>query len=217
MSIKSRLYGMIPGVRIILMHHLAEEADELCDCVIANENFELFVKEKRFISLENAVKNPSANAGAYCLTIDDGLADLYDIHRITQTMQIPITAFISSRMLDHPGYITTRQLQEMVKDPLVAVGSHGCTHIKLSGAADELSKEEIFSSKSELESLLKREVSFFAYSNGIATERDLDYVKQAGYKYAFGVVPRKHTALTKSIQPYLLPRYNLTNDTFAAI
>ena len=106
MSIKSILYSFLPGVRIMCMHHLSASSDSLCDCVINKENFLSFCLGKRFVSLDVAIKSPALNDNSYVLTIDDGLADLYDIFCLTQELRIPISAFVSSDFIGLPGYIS---------------------------------------------------------------------------------------------------------------
>lgn len=215
MSLKSDLYSLIPGVSILMMHHMCERPDELSDCVISRENFLKVLAGKRFISWDKAVEHPSQNNGAYSLTIDDGLADLYEIYLICRERGIPITAFISTGFIGQDGYISKDRLLEMANDPLVTIGSHGQTHTRLTDCDGDRAKTEIFFSKKALEDLLEKEIKLYAYPNGAFTDRDLSFVKSAGYRWAFSVVPRKNTFLTKRFSRLAIPRFNLTNDTFS--
>jgi peptidoglycan/xylan/chitin deacetylase (PgdA/CDA1 family) len=74
---------------------------------------------------------------------------------------------------------------------------------------------EIYESKKKLETLIEKEVKYFAYSNGRFTKTTKDLVKKAGYVYALGVTPRPFNFVTK-LRVWDLPRYNLTNKTFGS-
>ena len=214
MSIKSRIYNILPGVKIIGMHHMCDAPDELCDCVISKANFERFISGKSFVTLEEAITHPASNNGSYCITIDDGLADLYDIYLLTKEKNIPIAAFVSSSLVGQPGYISEKQLKTMTNDPLVTIGSHGRTHIKLTECDDAKVRNEMCLSREELFAIVGTRTKFFAYPNGAFSAREEKMLKNAGYTYAMSVIPRKNTIVTKMMMPYAIPRYNLTNETF---
>ena len=148
------------------------------------------------------------------LTIDDALDNLYtEIYPICKENKVPFTAFISANLLDKPGYITTEQLIEMSQNSLVTIGSHGCSHIKLTDCEINAAYNEIISSKEKLECILKKKVDLIAYPNGAINKSILKLTKKAGYKYGFGVIPRKCNILSKLLNKYSLPRYNLTDNT----
>lgn len=218
MSVKSRVYNVLPGAKILMMHHMGEHIrDQMSSCVISPEHFKKCISGKDFSTLDDIICHPWKNNGKYCLTIDDGLRDLYDIYQIAKKAGIPITAFVSTALIDKQGYITTSQLVEMAEDSMVTFGSHGRTHKKMSECSDAEAKEEIIRSKQELEAILHQEVRFFAYPNGVHSQREINLVRQAGYAYALGVIPRKHTVVTKYHTRYSLPRFNLTDDTYGVL
>lgn len=218
MSVKSWAYNALPGAKILMMHHMGVHIrDQRSSCVISPEHFKEYIFGKDFSTLDDVICHPWKNNGKYCLTIDDGLRDLYDIYQLTKNAGIPITAFVSTALIDKQGYITTPQLEEMAEDPMVTFGSHGRTHKKLSECSDAEAKEEIIRSKRELEAILQQEVRHFAYSNGVHSPREINLVRQAGYTYALGVIPRKHTVVTKYYTRYSLPRFNLTDDTYGVV
>ncbi len=218
MSIKSRVYNSLPGIKILAMHHIGEHIpDQISSCVISSIHFKEFISNKSFSELDDAIDHPWGNNARYCLTIDDGLSDLYDIYQIVKEKSIPITAFISTLLIDTKGYITREQLVEMAENPLVTIGSHGRTHRMLSDCSDVEASEEIITSKQELEALINEKVRYFAYPNGVYSGREIDFVRMAGYEYAFGVIPRKHTIVTKYNSQYCLPRFNLTDDTYGVL
>ena len=68
---------------------------------------------------------------------------------------------------------------------LHTIGSHTITHPILTKCNDDISKYEISESKNILERWTKKPVKYFAYPNGSYSEREIHYVKDAGYEKAF--------------------------------
>lgn len=217
-SFLRKIYNKFKHVNVIMAHHVCDDEPIIPSCIISKEGFREYVSGKKFVSIDTALRSISKNNKSYILTVDDALDDLYtEIYPVCKANGIPFTAFISDDLIDKEGYITTEQLVEMAGDPLVTIGSHGCTHIKLNECDDDQARYEIMESKSKLEKTIGKEVLVYAYSNGVASKRDIKLVKKAGYKYAFGVTPRKCNKISLIKDRYLLPRYNLTNDTFKKI
>ena len=197
-----------------MVHHVADIEPIIYSCIISKQNFSTYITNRKFIPVSNALKSISKNHKSYVLTVDDALDDLYtDIYPVCKKHNIPFTAFISAELLNKPGYITTEQLIEMSKNPLVTIGSHGCNHIKLNSCDEETARYEIFYSKEKIEKLINKKVDLIAYPNGAVNKYILKLTKKAGYKYGFGVTPRKCNIISKHFNKFLLPRYNLTNDT----
>ena len=214
-SLLRRVYNKFKHVNIIMAHHVCDSEPLVYSCIISTNGFKEYVKDKKFVAIDFALKSISQNNGAYVLTVDDALDDLYtEIYPVCKANNIPLTAFISVDLLDKEGYITTEQLVEMSRDPRVTIGSHGCTHIKLNECDDAQARYEICESKKKLESIIGKQVFAYAYSNGVASKRDIKLVKKSGYKYAFGVRPRKCNAISLVVDRFVLPRYNLSNETF---
>jgi len=64
------------------------------------------------------------------------------------------------------------------------IGSHGCQHLELAKATESEQRDEIFRSKSELESLLGIAPEFYAYPFGSYTEPVKGMLREAGYRGA---------------------------------
>ena len=143
----------------MMLHHVS--AGKYSPCVLSTENFIGFLdSNQKYISIDELLKSSASKyKDAIAITIDDGLYDLYTVaYPLLLERKIPFTAFVSADLLDQEGYITTEQLKEMSRNPLVTIGSHGCTHKCL----DELSIEEqiyeINESKQKLEALIEKEI-----------------------------------------------------------
>lgn len=217
-SLLRKIYNNFKHVKIIMVHHVCDNEPRVFSCIMSTNGFKEYVKCKRFVALNEAMRSISKNHGSYVLTVDDALDDLYtEIYPVCRENNIPFTAFISADLLDKEGYITTEQLVEMSRDPLVTIGSHGCTHVKLDECDDAQARYEIYDSKRKLESIIGKPVFAYAYSNGVASKRDIKLVKKSGYKFAFGVRPRKCNAISLITDRFTLPRYNLSNETFKTL
>jgi len=75
------------------------------------------------------------------------------------------------------------------QEELVTIGSHGVTHSDLTRLPEEQARQEIMDSRTELESLLGKEVRFFAFPYGAYNERAVQWAKDAGYCRAFSIIP----------------------------
>jgi len=132
------------------------------------------------------------------VTFDDGFADFQkNALPILKQWEIPATLFmVSQRINEDNDWMHTRgfprrpllsleQLRE-VRDAGVTIGSHTCTHVRLSEISCDKEKlhEELQTSKQELEQALDQEVRHFAYPFGLHDPATVAAVKEAGYKTA---------------------------------
>ena len=67
------------------------------------------------------------------------------------------------------------------------IGSHGCRHLELAKADEKQKCDEIFRSKSQLESLLGIAPEFYAYPYGSYTEPVKGMLREAGYRGAVSI------------------------------
>lgn len=72
---------------------------------------------------------------------------------------------------------------------LVSVGAHSITHPRLPQVDRQAASAEIAGSKAQLERLLGREVTLFAFPYGEYNEDVVDLCREAGYRHAFTIVP----------------------------
>ena len=217
-SFLRKAFKKFKSAKIIMLHHVSE-GKAYSPCIISTQNLNEFLsRNKKYLCIDQLLSSSKKQfQDGVVITIDDGLYDLYTVaYPLLTQNSIPFVAFISADLLDKEGYITTAQLLEMSKNPLVTIGSHGCTHQCLDELDIQQQKYEIEESKKKLEEILKIKVNYFAYSNGRYNKYTKKLVKKAGYKYAFGVMPRVFNCITKT-KKYLLPRINLTNQTFKSI
>lgn len=205
----------LPASYIVMFHHV--EGDPLIKksgCVLDSCKFVEFTDKYAAYcaSLNDVVKRRKKNKIA--ITFDDGLEDVFAVaYPILKQKQIPFSVFVVTDFLDTPGYITKEQLRILSEDALVTIGSHGMTH-EVFPKLNSLEKEkELCFSKNKLEEMIGKKVDFFAYSHGQYDKESLKLVRC--YRYALSVKERPLILPTR--KRYLLPRYNVDNNTYEKI
>ena len=84
-------------------------------------------------------------------------------------------------------YINEIQIREMNKE-FECIGSHAHSHLPLSQLSNKESEYEMKLSKSALENIVKKEITYISYPSGnknAVNRRDADLAKKIGYKYGF--------------------------------
>ena len=80
---------------------------------------------------------------------------------------------------------------------------------------DQESASEIRDSKAKLEGWLGKEMAHFAYPNGLYGEREIQLLKESGYKTAYTTIP-KYLTRENFDNLFTLPRFDvLENVSFA--
>ena len=86
------------------------------------------------------------------------------VEQSTQDVILPVSVDHDYRML------TTHEIVELAKHPLVEIGAHTRTHPYLSRLEHAEALNEVLNSKSRLEEILSRDIRYFAYPHGDYTE-----------------------------------------------
>jgi peptidoglycan/xylan/chitin deacetylase (PgdA/CDA1 family) len=72
---------------------------------------------------------------------------------------------------------------------LVTIGSHSCTHPRLSRLAPNDAREEIEGSRAKLQSLTTQDIRLFAFPYGDHDASTVELCRMAGYEAVFGTTP----------------------------
>jgi peptidoglycan/xylan/chitin deacetylase (PgdA/CDA1 family) len=94
------------------------------------------------------------------------------------------TGFVQEHERGEPARQALSRDEILEMAPFVDFGSHTRFHPILPRCADEEAWREIAESKRELEALLGRSVSHFAYPNGDYGPREMEFVRRAGFRSA---------------------------------
>ncbi|WP_416202904.1 polysaccharide deacetylase family protein [Acinetobacter sp. LoGeW2-3] len=136
------------------------------------------------------------------ITFDDGYLDnLENAFPILEKYQAKATIYVvvdrhdrdwstykkahhNSGELAHEPKLNDIQVKQLSNSGLIEIGSHTMTHANLSKLDDVASLKELTESKHQIEALIAKPVTSFAYPFGIYSQRDVELAKQAGYSNA---------------------------------
>jgi peptidoglycan/xylan/chitin deacetylase (PgdA/CDA1 family) len=118
------------------------------------------------------------------LTFDDAWADNH-AHALGPLSRhgLPAMLYAPSRLLDRSGYMTRNQLLEMDAGG-VTIGAHSRNHPDLRACNPRELESEIRGSKEDLEDLIGKPVTSFAYPTGLLDDRVVEAVRAAGFTSA---------------------------------
>ena len=205
MAILSRL--SFERGRIFMLHHVGEHENEFC---ISPENLTLILKRYKDKTIKLSEWQKSKEV-FYAFTIDDVPEDFfYNGYPIFVKYSVPFTLFISTSLLDTPGYITSQQLIEMLENPLCDIGSHGTEHSFFKGLSAMDRIDFLKDSKRKLEQICSRPIDLFAFPYGsyYACGFCDRHLVNEYYKYGFGTVNAPITS-PELLKAYFLPRINI--------
>jgi peptidoglycan/xylan/chitin deacetylase (PgdA/CDA1 family) len=127
---------------------------------------------------------PSARARGIVLTFDDAWADNHaNALAPIAAYRLPATLYVPSRLLGTPGYMTRSQLLEMAAAG-ITIGAHSRTHADLRTCGRDDLRREVRGSKDDLENLIGRAVTSFAYPVGLLNDEVVRAVTAAGFTSA---------------------------------
>jgi len=132
------------------------------------------------------------------LTFDDGHRGHYQyVFPLLKTLNSPATFFIIADNNILNGYMTNDMIKEVSESGLVNIGSHTRSHM-LMQYGKLRRDQEIAGSKFDLETLLGKPVTAFAYPYGAMSKTIEKEVKASGYDLAFRIGPEViHTSSTR--------------------
>lgn len=204
-ELQDRVYllflGKKPPARQIVLYYHAVTEDELPKF---SKQMDFLLRFTKPFSIANGNCRFKAGERYAAVTFDDGLSET--VRRVIPELiqrNIPITIFVPSSWLgEKPSWIrdpldpsvkervlSVDELQEVMKNEFVTIGSHCRTHCSLLSLDDAGGKNEIVQSKKDLEGLLAKAVDLISFPYGDYQERHVEWAWQAGYKKAFGILP----------------------------
>jgi peptidoglycan/xylan/chitin deacetylase (PgdA/CDA1 family) len=119
---------------------------------------------------------------------------------------------------ESPRPLTHEELARLGEGGLVDIGAHTVTHSTLSGLVPDRQQDEIVGGKSELEHVLGRRVSSFAYPYGARRDFDrttVSLVQEAGFDHACTSIPGRFSSNRDRFSIPRLPVRNWSGDELA--
>jgi len=176
-----------------------------------------------FVSWEQILSNQVKGNSNILITIDDGNRTIKNIYEnVLKENNIKPILFIYPNIIGKVFYALKYDELHNFYQQGFTIGAHGYYHLYLTHKFfvenPDGFKKEIFLSKCKLEKRLSTEINVFGYPFGIHPPIAEEYVKKAGYKYAFTVdqgfvkIP-----LELNSNPYSLPRFLVTHYSWKKI
>ena len=186
---------------LVLAYHSVSDYDYLYAVSAKKFRKQIIYLKKKFkiISveeLENFLDNQQKiTENLAVITFDDGLEDNYlNAWPILKELKIPAIIFMTTSLLGgsitndrgfYFKFLNKDQIIEMSKDELITFGSHTHKHPILTTLKSPEIDHELKVSKNILESIINKDVKYFAYPKGKFNEEVLAIVKNYHY-LAFG-------------------------------
>ena len=144
--------------------------------------------------------------GAVLVTIDDSDAGIAShAWPILKRHGIPAVAFIIAGEMGQPGRLAACQVRKLAEEGL-AIGSHSLTHPSMARIGWERARDEAVRSRQQLEEVVGRPVTAFAYPYGTRADFDAEVaviLGTAGYDCAF---TSQHGTIRPGLPRLTLPR-----------
>ena len=196
---------------ITLMYHRFNE-NKYPSTNIRNEIFLEHLKEIRnsgiefitFKKFKNVVES-NISENYILLTIDDAFESFYvNAWPILKSKKIPFILFVSTREIGKHGYMTWKQIKEIIASDLVTIGNHSHTHEYLIDWKDNEIKSDLETSIKIFKNQLGFSPKIFSYPFGEYSSNLKKIVSDLNFKYAFG----QHSGVIDPTKDFLeLPRF----------
>ena len=122
------------------------------------------------------------------ITFDDGYRNNFEIAApLLFKFKIPFSIFVITDYIKKAkkNYMDENMLKELAENPLVSIGSHSKSHVRLTQCGPKELTNEISVSKSYLEDLLGIPIDLFSYPHGDINSAVRSEVLASGYKLGF--------------------------------
>jgi len=235
LKIFKKISNKISNNGYILLYHRVDNLDnDPHQLAVSIENFEAQIKflseNYNVISLSKMVddvKNKRLKDNSVVVTFDDGYVDNYlNALEILEKYNVPATIFVTSgKVGDNTPFewdtknvfdVNNRcmneiELKKMSESKMIKIGSHTVSHPQLYLLEDINKKKELGESKLQLEKIINKQVSFFAYPFGgytVKNDKLVGLVKNANYEAACENISGR---IQNNSDVYRLPRFVVRN------
>lgn len=148
------------------------------------------------------------------ITLDDGYSDIYTYaFPIIKKHEILVNLMIAPGLLENEGYLTWRELKEMVDSGFVYAYDHTWSHFYLKGVDIEKAEAEIVSAKNALEENLSIPQKVFTYPWGAYDEKVINVLRKNGF---IGAYTTNHSFTQCENDVFTLHRNHVGNAPLAS-
>jgi peptidoglycan/xylan/chitin deacetylase (PgdA/CDA1 family) len=193
---------------------------ESCQCTIQKFSESLFKIQKcgyKIVSIVDAyeliVKKSSQKFAV--ITFDDVPDCVFiNAYPFLKDHNIPFTVFVTTSFINQSPYLSLEHLLALNDETLCTIGAHTVSHPYL--RSDKQAGQEIKNSKEQLELLIGKKISFFAYPYGqikTISLSNIRMVEEAGYLMAFSAINATINDISSNYL-WFLPRITLNDLDF---
>ncbi|MBR6902939.1 MAG: polysaccharide deacetylase family protein [Clostridia bacterium] len=212
------------NIYVCMFHGVYSDLDEKTNLDIQKESFSYFIdslinENVSFISANEILKSNKSKKN-FIFTFDDVYENVVlNAIPILNRYNIPFTLFISEKLVDEKGYITSKQINELKNNPLCTIGYHTKNHLMMR----ELSNNEIITETdcSDFEKKYGIKCNIFAYPYGsmlACSKKSTQIIKNSkNYAFAFCTINGSTNVKTAKKRRFFIPRINVCDGTFEAI
>jgi peptidoglycan/xylan/chitin deacetylase (PgdA/CDA1 family) len=200
------------GDRLVVCYH-AVSADWPADLsvppdALARQLEALVRKGYRGATLSDALAPGARRERLVAVTFDDAFASVLAARPVLERFDIPGTLFVPTRLIDRPGAMSWPGIETWLEGPHRdelrplswaqvgelqeagwEMGSHTCTHPRLTQLDDVCLQDELRRSKADLEERTGRRCPTIAYPYGDVDGRVMAAAATAGYDIGVGLRP----------------------------
>lgn len=183
----------------ILMYHSIDEQWTKTKLSVSAEQFKeqmKFLRDKHYNVISLEALADLINSGkrvphkTVVVTFDDGNENNYtNAFPVLKEYKIPATIFLVSDWIGKKNFLNANQIKEMLRYG-IEFGSHSKTHASLSEISGKKLEDEIYLSKSAIESVLDKSVITFCFPFGGRNPEAKEALLRARYKAACVTFPR---------------------------
>lgn len=200
------------NIRILNYHNTFYENKEkfIEQINFYKKNFEIldFNKLKKFLENEYKLEKPGL-----LITFDDGLkGNYFTAKEILEPQGIGAIFFISPDKIDMKEYMTKEEIKELLKIKNFTIGSHTCTHHRISlNDTEEILNYEIIESKNKLEKMFNIKIESFCWCGGELNTYTKKAYDKIVYLYDYSFMTNNKLVLKKENR-FWLQRTNIEDD-----
>ncbi len=198
------------GIPVLMYHSVGEESYDIYHLKLSKFKSQMrYLRKNKYMTLSIEEYKENLDKKFYegnqvLLTFDDGYKDFYtNVYPILKKYNYKATIFISTGLIDQPGYLTRDQLKEIMASGLIDIGGHGNYHEKVKCLNIEKIRGIISHVQSYLKELCVQNISVYAHPYGNFKQEVIDVLKEECVILAFSSEPGLSSA---NDNPYILRR-----------
>jgi peptidoglycan/xylan/chitin deacetylase (PgdA/CDA1 family) len=177
---------------VLVYHTISAPADPLPgDIDISPERFEQqlrWLQRWRRVATLPETLSASESDRLTAITFDDGYRDNLTVALpLLEKYQLPITLFVIAGFLGRDGFLSTDELREISKHPLVTIGAHGLWHRHFTRLKADEARFELTESRRLLSAMTGSRVDLMAWPFGECDEYLEQLSKECGYRASWSV------------------------------